>query len=187
MIRINLLPTPRGRRELRRQLTLAAAAMILTVLGGVWLYNGQQRELESKHRELRRIEAELKRLEKIVKEVQEFETRKASLEEKRNAISNLHTAQRRPARMLDEVSRLLPEQVWIIEFREGTDKLSITGKSFDNVGIASFMENLERSPLFEGVGLVESKSEVLQGREVKAFTVNMRILLPSPTNKENVS
>jgi Tfp pilus assembly protein PilN len=55
----------------------------------------------------------------------------------------------------------------------------ISGRSFDNVGIAALMENLERSAWFEGVELVESKSEALQNRQILTFTVTARITRPA--------
>jgi Tfp pilus assembly protein PilN len=175
MIRINLLPVQRGRIALRRQLTLAVVLILAAVAGGAWFYDVQSRELTAKRQELQRLEAELQRLEPIIKEVKEFETRKALLVQKVEVIGGLQTTQRRPARLLDEISRRLPEQVWLVQVRETEQAWTIVGKSFDNVGIASFMENLEGSRLFTNVGLVESKTELLQGLEVKAFTVTARL------------
>ena len=175
MIRINLLPIQRGRIALRRQITLAVVLLLAAIAGGAWFYDVQSRELTARRQELQRLEAELQRLEPIIKEVKEFETRKALLAQKVEVIGGLQTTQRRPARLLDEISRRLPEQVWLTQVRETEQAWTIVGKSFDNVGIASFMENLEGSRLFTNVGLVESKSEILQGLEVKAFTVTARL------------
>jgi Tfp pilus assembly protein PilN len=175
MIRINLLPVQRGRIALRRQLTLAVVLILAAVAGGAWFYDVQSRELTARRQELQRLAAELQRLEPIIQEVKEFETRKALLAQKVEVIGGLHTTQRRPARLLDEISRRLPEQVWLVQVREAEQAWTIVGKSFDNVGIASFMENLEGSRLFTHVGLVESKTELLQGLEVKAFTVTARL------------
>jgi type IV pilus assembly protein PilN len=183
MIRINLLPIQRGRIALRRQMTLAVVLLLAAIAGGAWFYDVQSRELTARRQELQRLAAELKRLEPIIKEVKEFETRKALLAQKVEVIGGLQTAQRRPARLLDEISRRLPEQVWLTQVRETEQAWTIVGKSFDNVGIASFMENLEGSRLFTNVGLVESKSEMLQGIEVKAFTVTAR-LAPAVTPAE---
>jgi type IV pilus assembly protein PilN len=151
----------------------------------VWFYDQQSRDLAAHQRELQRIEAELKALEKIVQEVKKFETDKASLQQKVEVVTHLQEAQRHPARLLDTVSRVLPDQVWLVELKEDEQSLRLTGKSFDNVGIASLMENLESSRLFRSVGLVESKSEILHGREVKAFTVIAQ--LAPVTTKEGVS
>ena len=83
---------------------------------------------------------------------------------------------RSPARLLADISHSLPDQMWLISIKDIGTGIQISGRSFDNVGIAAFMENLGRSPSFSGVpDLVESKSELLQGRQVVAFTVVARV------------
>jgi type IV pilus assembly protein PilN len=173
MIRINLLPAREARRrvELRRQVQVAIVAVLAAVGGGVWGYTLQNNSLEARQQELAGIEEEIKRLEAVIKEVQKFETKKVLLDKKVGAIEDIKIKQRRPARLLDEISRSLPEQMWLVSVREAGGGLQISGKSFDNVGIAAFMENLERSSSFGNVELVESKSELLQGKQVVAFTV----------------
>lgn len=177
MIRINLLPAREARRrvELRRQTQVAIGALVLTVGSGVWGYFTQNTYLEARQDELAQVEAEVKRLEAIIKEVQQFEEKKALLDKKVGAIEEIKTKQRRPARLLDDVSRSLPDQLWLTSVKETNSGVQISGKSFDNVGIAAFMENLERSSSFGSVELIESKSELLQGRQVVAFTVVARV------------
>jgi Tfp pilus assembly protein PilN len=95
--------------------------------------------------------------------------------EKKSARLRSQLKQSRPARLLEEISRGLPDQMWIISVKDAGGGLQISGESFDNVGIAAFMENLERSPSFGNVELIESKSELLQGRQVVSFTVVARL------------
>lgn len=173
MIRINLLPAREARRrvELRRQVQVAMVTVLAAVGGGVWGYTIQNSDLVVRQQELARIEEQVKRLEEVSKEVQKFETKKAQLDKKVGAIEDIKIKQRRPARVLDDISRSLPDQLWLVSIKDAGGSLQISGKSFDNVGIAAFMENLERSQSFGSVELVESKAELLQGRQVVAFTV----------------
>ena len=179
MIRINLLPAREARRrvELRHQLQVAIVTVLAAVGGGVWGYTIQNSDLVTRQQELAGIEEEIKRLEEVVKEVQKLETRKAQMEKKVGAIEDIKIKQRRPARLLDDLSRSLPDQMWLVSIKEAGGVLQISGKSFDNVSIAAFMENLERSQSFGSVELVESKSELLQDRQVVAFTVVARIVV----------
>jgi type IV pilus assembly protein PilN len=177
MIRINLLPAREAKRriELRHQLQAAVVAVCAVVVAGVWAYTTQNSDLAARQQELARVEEEIKRLEAIIKEVQKYETQKAHMEKKVGAIEELKLTQSRPARLLEEISQSLPDQMWLISIKDTGGVLQISGKSFDNVGIAAFMENLERSPSFGTVELIESKSELMQGRQVVAFTVVARI------------
>ena len=178
MIRINLLPAREAKRRiaLRRQLQVAVVAVVAASGGGVWGYMAQSSSLEARQQELASVQEEVKRLEAITKEVQKFEKQKALLDKKVVAIEDIKIKQHRPARLLADVSRSLPDQMWLVSIKDTNVGIQISGKSLDNVGIAAFMENLERSPSFENVELVESKSELLQGRQVVAFTVVVRVM-----------
>lgn len=176
MIRINLLPAREARRrvELRRQIQVAVLVVVAAIGGGVWGYMAQNTNLAEHQQELAGIQEEVKRLDEVIKEVQKFETRQALLNKKVGAIEDIKTKQRRPARVLADISRSLPDQIWLVSIKDTGAGVQISGKSFDNVGIAAFMENLERSSSFGGVELIESRSELLQGRQVVAFTVMAR-------------
>ena len=178
MIRINLLSAREARRrvELRRQLQVAVLVVVATIGSGVWGYRAQNRNLEEHQQELAGIQEEVKRLEPIIKEVQRLETGKALLDKKVGAIEDIKTKQRRPARLLADISHSLPDQVWLVSIKDIGTGIQISGRSFDNVGIAAFMENLGRSPSFGNVELVESRSELVQGRQVVAFTVIARVM-----------
>ena len=179
MIRINLLPAREARRrvELRHQLQATVVAVLAVVGGSVWAYNSQSSALVARQHDLARVEEELKLLEEIIKEVQKFETKKAQMEKKVGAIEDLKLKQSRPAHLLEDVSYSLPDQMWLSSIKDIGGALQISGKSFDNVGIAAFMENLERSSSLGTVELIESKSELVQGRQVVAFTVVARIMV----------
>jgi type IV pilus assembly protein PilN len=181
MIRINLLPAREAKRRivLRNQLQLAVLLLLLLVvgLGAITLSQSQKRaELEQ---ELVRVETEIASLETIVKEVEVFEARKDQLQRQIEVVTNLKKNQRRPALLMDALSRSLPDQVWLMQVQERGADMQITGKSLNgNVGIAAFMENLGRSPWFGTAELVESKSEVFLNRPVVSFTVTVPLTMP---------
>jgi type IV pilus assembly protein PilN len=164
---------------LRSQLQVAAAALVVLVCGAGWLFYTQGQTREAHARELEQLQAELKSLEKIVKEVEQFQKQAALLEKKVEVIGNLKTGRRLPAPWLEELSRHLPEQVWLESIQESGTGLQIRGKSLNgNPGVADFMKNLESSSFFGAAGLVESKSETVQEREVMAFTITVPIVAP---------
>ena len=180
MIRINLLPAREARRrfELRRQLQVTVVAVLAALGGGVWGYMAQNSSIAARQQELESIQVEVKRLEAVIQEVQKFEAKKALLDKKVGAIEDIKTTQHRPARLLADISRSLPDQMWLVSIKDTGSGIQISGRSFDNVGIAAFMENLERTPSFGNVELIESRSELLQGRQVVAFAVMARLMVP---------
>ena len=181
MIRVNLLPERQATRRilLRTQLELAILALVLTGAGAGWLWIGQGREHQAKAEQLARVEAEIASLESLIKEVEDFKTRSATLRKQIEVIGSLEKSQRRPAPVLDALSQSLPQQVWLEKTREVGSLLHITGKSLNGmVGIATFMENMGRSPWFGTAEIVEAKSATIANREVKTFTIKVPLTRP---------
>jgi type IV pilus assembly protein PilN len=181
MIRINLLLVREVKRrlELRRQVQVACLLLIVALGFGAWGFYTQGQTRKARERELRQIEAELKSLEKIIKEVKQFESKTALLQRKIEAVEDIKSNRTLPAPYLDELSRRLPEQVWLVAVQENGTSMKISGKSLNgNPGVADFMKNIELSPLFGTAGLIESKSEKVQDRQVMSFTITVPILKP---------
>ena len=179
MIRVNLLLVREVKRrlELRSQLQVACGALILAVGLGAWLFYTQMQTHAAHVRELAQIEADIKSLQKIVEEVEAFQKHARLLQKKVDVIGDLKTNQRYPAPLLDEISRRLPEQVWLDALQDTGTSVKISGRSLNgNPGVADFMKNIERSPFFGAAGLVESKSETFLDRQVMTFTITVPIL-----------
>lgn len=182
MIRINLLETQAARRhgETWWQLSLTLLALLVLVAAGVRLYGAQGIQLAAQRDEQRRLEADLQTLQPLLRQAERLQAEKTELEHKVSVLDSLRRARRQPARVLAAISQSLPEQIWLDAIRDTDAGLEITGKSFDNEGIAAFMENLGaalEAPLARVV-LVESKAGMLHGRPIVAFTVAARLAPP---------
>ena len=181
MIRVNLLPRQAASRhgETWWQLSLTLAALLVLALVGARLHGVQSIQLAAQHAEQRQLEAELQALQPLLKQTARLKAEKAELERKASVIGGLRNVQRQPARLLAAISQSLPEQIWLDAVRDTDAGLEITGKSFDNEGIAAFMENLGTASgaPFSRVVLVESKAGTLHGRPIVAFTVSAQ---PAP-------
>ncbi|MDH3598770.1 MAG: PilN domain-containing protein [Candidatus Tectomicrobia bacterium] len=184
MIRINLLPAREAKRRivLRNQLQLTVLLLLLLGVGLSAIAISQRQQRAELEQELVRVETEIASLENIVKEVEAFQSRKDQLQRQIEVVTNLKKNQRRPALVMDALSRSLPNQVWLQQVQEQGVGMKITGKSLNgNVGIAAFMENMGRSPWFGTAELVESKSEVFLNRPVVSFTVTVPLTMPKTT------
>jgi type IV pilus assembly protein PilN len=181
MIRINLLLVREVKRrlELRQQLQVACLLLIVAVGFGGWLFYTQAQTRAARAHELEQLKAELKSLEKVIKEVEQFQKQTALLEKKIGVVGDLKANQRLPAPLLDEISRRLPEQVWLEAIQDAGTSVKISGKSLNgNPGVADFMKNIEGSPFFGTAGLVESKSETFREQQVMSFTITVPIIMP---------
>ena len=125
-----------------------AGCMLLGVLyaGGMWLHlNSVRNDLDDK---IRKAQAEVDRLKSIIDEVNGYEKKKADLEKKIALINDLKRNQRGPVRLMDEVSRALPDLVWLNEMNLIGNTIGIRGKAMTPNAVANFIENLKKSPFF---------------------------------------
>ena len=188
MIRINLLGTQSARRhrETWWQLSLTLLTLLVLAAVGTRLHGTQNDQLTAQRDEQRRMQAELQTLRPLLKQTERLKMEKAEFERKVSVIGGLRSTQRQPARLLATISQSLPERIWLDAIRDTDEGLEITGKSFDNEGIATFMENLAAAPgaPFSRVALVESKAGRLHGRSIVAFIVSTQ--LSPPDNRDKV-
>jgi type IV pilus assembly protein PilN len=93
-----------------------------------------------------RLEAD--RLKSIIEEVKEYEDKKSSLEAKIQLINALKTNQKGPVRLMDEVSKALPDLVWLTVLDVSGNQITMKGKTLSPNAVATYLENLKKSPFF---------------------------------------
>jgi len=158
LIRINLLTEARAAAARKKTGLVPTGARLnnLILLGGValgLLYIGVMAlVLTSKSRHLdediAKAQEEVARLRSIIDEVKGYEIKKASLEAKIQLINNLKTNQRGPVRLMDEISRALPDLVWLTEFTVSGNQVTLKGRTLSPNAVATYLENIKKSPFF---------------------------------------
>lgn len=167
MIKINLVaeitPQAAARRAKKREISLGAKQgdiLLLTVLllsflvtGGMWYHLSSKRtHLEKKQAELR---VERDKLKVYIDKVAELEAKKEALQHKINIIDELKRNQHGPVRIMDEVSRALPELLWLNTMTVKGNVVSLKGKAMDENAVANYISNLDASPFFQEPTLVD--------------------------------
>jgi type IV pilus assembly protein PilN len=158
LIRINLLTEARAAAAKRKGPALPTGAKLnnLLLIGGLALgliYIGTMYLVLSSNRrrldeEIGKAKEEVARLKSIIDEVKGYEDKKRSLEEKIALINNLKTNQKGPVRLMDEVSKALPDLVWLSEMQMQGDQLTLKGRTLSPNAVATYLENLKKSPYF---------------------------------------
>jgi type IV pilus assembly protein PilN len=118
--------------------------VLYLVVMGITLTN-KRRNLDE---EIGKARIEADRLKSIIAEVKGYETKKASLEEKINLINELKTNQKGPVRLMDEVSRALPDLVWLSALEASGNSVTLKGKTLSPNAVATYLENIKKSPFF---------------------------------------
>ncbi len=178
MIKINLLPREERvrRAPVKTTVILAAIGVGLVFLamayGWYWL-NGEVGRLQAA---ILQTQAELKRFEELAKQVDRYREEKKRLEEKIRVIEALVAAQGGPVRLLDEVSKALPNEVWLTALNRTGKRLEISGIAFSNFNIAALMTNLGKaSTLVSNVDLVISEKTTIEEVAVERFIITMEV------------
>lgn len=177
MIKINLLNV----RERKKHIGILQEFIIygmffLLLISGIF-YHLIVIHNEKVHikKEISSIKERLEPLEKIAKKIEEFQEKKGLLEKRINIIEELKSNQKGPIRILDEVSLNIPSQVWLVSLSEKGSNIEMSGFSLTNIGIATFMKNIESSGYFKNVELIQAKQRVVEKRKVKEFTIKVEM------------
>ncbi|HEY3170176.1 MAG TPA: PilN domain-containing protein [Thermoanaerobaculia bacterium] len=196
MIRINLLTEARAAAARKKTGFLPSGARLnnLILLGGValgLLYIGVMAlVLTSKSKKLdediARANEEVARLRSIIDEVKGYEDKKASLEAKIQLINNLKTNQRGPVRLMDEISKALPDLVWLSDLTVTGQQVNLKGRTLSPNAVAAYLENLKKSPffaepVFRNLGR-EGGSQGLYNWEMSLTFTNAQALSVGPYN-----
>lgn len=157
MIRINLVSEGKKNIAPRRRSgsginlegqNAAFWALLAVVLVGAIGYGGYwfllDRDLEKRGEEIAEARRTMVELQAIINEVEKFSQRKAALERKVTVITDLRANQRGPVRIMDQVSRALPDLLWLDQLTLNARSVTIQGRSFTTNSVASFIENLAR-------------------------------------------
>jgi len=192
MIHINLLSPDRERPKRRQagpsfslsgQKVIVACTLILALAGvGVaWWYWSLRQESSRLAESLANAQQESQRLRANIVQVQKFEEQRAQLQQRVTLIEQLRRGQSGPVHMLDEISRSLPDQLWLTQLEQKGNDLTIEGRCVALTSLSDFVGNIERSGWFKKpVEIIESQLDQVQGAETTLirFTIKARFAAP---------
>jgi type IV pilus assembly protein PilN len=166
MIKINLVAevaAPAAARRARREVSLGVKqgdlillvmlALSFVVVGGNWyLLSSKRTNLQNQQQEL---QAERDKLQVYIDKVKELEVKRDALKHKIEIIDKLKENQHGPVRIMDEVSRALPDLVWLTTMTVANNVVTLEGKAMDENAVANYIANLDASPFFQEPTLLD--------------------------------
>lgn len=124
---------------------------VLVIVGAAWWYQSSQ--LAAVRAELADVEQERARLEEVADEVEALQKQTDLLRDKLGVIVDLKANQTGPVMLLDQVSRLLTDGLWLTRLELHNRQVEIHGSALSEVPVADFVNNLEQSEYFNEVRL----------------------------------
>jgi type IV pilus assembly protein PilN len=119
----------------------------LVAAGAYWLW--EKRALKQRQDIVAERSAEAQKLESIIKEVDDYQKRKDSLQKRIDLINQLKQNQKGPVRIMDQISRDLPDLVWLDSMDISSGHINLSGRGLNPNAIALFIENVKKDPFFE--------------------------------------
>lgn len=177
MIRINLIPVPKARRQ--EKLIIESLVGLFVILGTViacyFIGVDKASSIEVLQAENDELNQEIAQLRSKVGEVDKYKEQAETLESQLGVIRSLEAARVGPVRLMDELTQIVPRQLWIDSFRESDRSVSIQGVASDGPVIADFMDNLKRSSFFDEPELNNVQSHEEGGVSLQRFSINMSV------------
>jgi len=188
MIRINLLAVDRGPVKKARsagvtaaqRVTIGAALILLSTIVAVgwWFWSIRARGIKLDE-DIAQAEKESNQLRSVLSQVQKFETRKAQLQQRVTLIEQLRHGQNAPVHILDEVSRAIPDRLWLISMLQRGQDFTMEGRTTTLTGLSDFVSNLEASPWFKKpVEIVDSSVDQGPNGDLVRFSVRATMQNP---------
>ncbi|MEN8152461.1 MAG: PilN domain-containing protein [Acidobacteriota bacterium] len=146
-----------------------AAVLTLAIIGGLFVLQTNKLDFVKKHLEERK--ARLAELDEVLKTLKVLEKTKKMLEKKVTIIQDLNSQKQHTVKMMDQLSRALPEMVWLRSVKYSNNVLSLSGSALSNNQIADFINNLKSTNYFFNIdtGFKDSVRKKKLGVDVYEF------------------
>ena len=174
MIRINLLPHREEKRKAKRQQFYGLFGLI-SILAGLIVFlvftiiGGYISAQEGKNEFLKK---EIAVLDKQIDQIKRLREQTQALLARKQIIESLQRDRAEPVRLLSELTKQMPEGVYLKSLKQSDAAISLSGYAQSSARVSTLMRNIEASPWLEKPVLIEIKAVTLDKRRINEFTLN---------------
>jgi type IV pilus assembly protein PilN len=191
MIRINLLAADREKQprkaaglsfDIGQKVTLVCSVILLgTALGIGWWWWMLDRESARLTDEIASAERETTRLKTILTQVAQFESQKQQLQQRVTLIEELRKGQTGPVHLIDQLSRAMPEMLWLTSLSQDGGEITVDGRCTTLTALSDFVSNLEQSGYFRRpVEILDSQVEQVTGSSSELIKFQLKATFAPP-------
>jgi type IV pilus assembly protein PilN len=193
MIKVNLLAQARreaspkrgpsvsfeGVGSLKNGLIIGMMAITVLILG--WDYMRTSNEAARLKTDIAEAKIKLETVKEDLRVVAELEKKRDRVNSQIDLIAQLKKAQQVPVRLLDEISKNLPDFLWLVSVQEKAGVLTFSGRATTPTAYANFYNNLDASPYFAGIGKIKYQE---QGDRGVSFSLAAKFI-PDPSKPQD--
>jgi type IV pilus assembly protein PilN len=201
MIRINLLkPESKDIREAvvtpgvveeaaKKGPNLGNLIFLALVIGLGAFYFFQRKAFDRENALLATARQEKSQYQYVEAKLEEQRKARETLDKKITLIESLNAQRDLAPRLMDELSRRLPDWVWLSEVTYDDKGIQIKGRALSNNLIADYISSLEASPQVMNVNLVSSTQKTLKADQYLEFSLRAMVEkkpepVPAPVKTE---
>jgi len=189
-MRINLLPHRQLKRAERQRQFGLMALMAAVAAGAIvffgWTILGAQKAAQLERNG--RLETAITSLDREIAEIKDLKDQINNVLERKQIVENLQTNRSQSVVILDELTRQLPEGLYLKSIKQSGNLITLEGVADTNARVATLVRNLSVSNWMELPNLVEIKSFTLNGIRVNDFTLTVNLKAQkaevAPTNSK---
>jgi len=180
VIRINLMPREeRPRRRALPTIKLPALGAFVPALLGSAVVAGiaavhtlQVRHVAQLESEISRLQEESESYKPQLARIHEITQKRQEVANRLDIIAKLDQERYYRVKLMDELSRSVPENMWLTKMDEQADhKFQIEGVTFSNMIVARFMNQVEQAPHWNNVELGVAQQGKIDKFDVVQFTL----------------
>jgi len=183
MIRVNLLPHRQIRREAKQRefglmalFTSIAACAILFVA-----YTVINSKVESQLERNQRLNNAITKLDKEIADIKDLREQISAMLERKQVVENLQANRSQAVIVFDELSRQLPEGMYLKSIKQEGRVITIEGVADTNARVATLVRNFNQSNWMESPILIEIKAITVGAQKQNLFT--LKVSLKTPTTE----
>lgn len=177
MIKVNLYPGKK-KKKAKPIPTILLATIVITVVTFIvmaYLTFFFSSRLSARKDQFARNEKTIAELKEKIKAVEDFEERNRTFEQRNRIIEQLSENRSVPVKILDQISTLLPNGIWLHTMTVTGAGINLEGYGFTNTDIVSFVDNIKNSKMFSEVYLQESKSTEIEKIPLYTFKLTFKL------------
>lgn len=181
MIRINLLSEERKKKKKKKikgpsnfLVTVGIVTLSASLVSGgaAFFFKNQVSRLKTN---IESNKTKLADLAKKTNEANRYEKLNKEIAQRSVIIEGLRKNQSVPVKILDNVSKEIPEGLWLVMMTYRDAGVVLEGYAFSNADIVSYVENLKKSDNFSDVYLDESVQVEVEKVQVYKFKLSFRM------------
>jgi len=177
MAHINLLPWREEALQAQQKeyFTLLTAIGLITLALVLTINFYFQTRIDGQTTKNQYLKNEIAQLDIQIAEIKTLNGKKAALEKRINVIEELQRSRNVGTQVLDEIAKIIPNGIYILELKKQGDMIQITGKTESNNHLANMIRAVELSDLFIDATLESITADDGSPKLLSSFKMKIKI------------